>query len=283
MCDTKQNTDLQLVKMKKKRNDSCPTFLFENHDVRVQVGEKGDLWFVARDVAAALDITWSGQTLSKIQDSWVTMLELNMVTGRKEIVGINEAAVYKLAFRSNKPEAERFTNWVAEVVLPVIRKNGGYHVNQGSSGIYEQAASKIRCGFEAGTSYKGLAILLGCSESLANAQTVQYLKREMDLDATSLLTENIADTKDSLVIPSEMAGEIGVSARELNLRLQKKGLQNRIEYESNGKIKKRWDLTPAGSEYAEILDVGKIHSDGTPVQQIKWFKNKTLQKLRDAS
>ena len=39
---------------------------------------------------------------------------------------INEAATYKLAFRSNKPEADVFTNWVASEVLPSIRKTGKY-------------------------------------------------------------------------------------------------------------------------------------------------------------
>ena len=39
---------------------------------------------------------------------------------------ISEPAVYKLAFRSNKPEADTFTNWVASEVLPSIRKTGKY-------------------------------------------------------------------------------------------------------------------------------------------------------------
>lgn len=43
---------------------------------------------------------------------------------------ITEAAVYKLAFRSNKPEAERFTDWVAEEVIPQIRKTGHYTPQQ---------------------------------------------------------------------------------------------------------------------------------------------------------
>ena len=276
----KNGAELQLINQPV-ATPSGPTFLFENHDVRVQVGGDGTLWFVARDVAEALGITWTGHTLSKIPDGWITMVKLTTVTGVKETTAISEMAVYKLAFRSNKPEAERFTNWVAEVVLPAIRKTGGYHVNQPPSGIYEQATSKIRCGLEAGTAYKGLAKLLGCSESLANAQTVQFLKREIDLDATQLLAENVAETKDPLVIPTELAKEMGISAKKVNILLQKSGLQNRVEYESSGKIRKRWDLTPEGFEYAELLDVGKEHSDGTPVQQIKWFKQKTLKVLNN--
>ena len=42
---------------------------------------------------------------------------------------INEAAVYKLAFRSNKPEADRFVNWVTGTVLPSIRRTGSYSIS----------------------------------------------------------------------------------------------------------------------------------------------------------
>jgi BRO family, N-terminal domain len=49
---------------------------------------------------------------------------------QQELVVITEAAVYKLAFRSNKPEADAFTDWVADEVLPSIRKTGCYRLKQ---------------------------------------------------------------------------------------------------------------------------------------------------------
>lgn len=39
---------------------------------------------------------------------------------------ISESGLYKLAMRSNKPEAKAFQDWVTKVVLPAIRKDGGY-------------------------------------------------------------------------------------------------------------------------------------------------------------
>lgn len=44
----------------------------------------------------------------------------------RDLVIISEPAVYKLAFRSNKSEADAFTNWVVSEVLPAIRKSGRY-------------------------------------------------------------------------------------------------------------------------------------------------------------
>lgn len=39
---------------------------------------------------------------------------------------LTESGVYKLVFRSHKPNAEDFTDWIADEVLPTIRKTGGY-------------------------------------------------------------------------------------------------------------------------------------------------------------
>lgn len=39
---------------------------------------------------------------------------------------LTESGVYKLIFRSHKPEAERFSDWVTDEVLPSIRKTGSY-------------------------------------------------------------------------------------------------------------------------------------------------------------
>lgn len=43
---------------------------------------------------------------------------------------LTESGVYKLAFKSRKPEAERFSDWVTDEVLPTIRKHGAYMTEQ---------------------------------------------------------------------------------------------------------------------------------------------------------
>lgn len=100
---------------------------YGDHQVRHVVDENCNPWFVAKDVCAVLDIPWTGrQTLDKIPDSWTSVRKFLTQAGFRDLVTINEPGVYKLAFRSNKPEADRFTNWVASEVLPAIRKNGAY-------------------------------------------------------------------------------------------------------------------------------------------------------------
>jgi prophage antirepressor len=41
---------------------------------------------------------------------------------------LTESGVYKLIFKSNKPKAEEFANWVTDEVLPSIRKTGNYAI-----------------------------------------------------------------------------------------------------------------------------------------------------------
>jgi prophage antirepressor-like protein len=106
----------------------------ENVNVRTQV-IKGEPWFVAKDVAMALNVTWSSHTLDSIPEDWKGVVNLTTPSsgarggGLQTLKVINEAAVYKLAFRSNKPEADRFVNWVTGTVLPSIRRTGSYSVS----------------------------------------------------------------------------------------------------------------------------------------------------------
>ena len=101
-------------------------FQFNNFPIRTQL-EENNLWFAAKDVCAALGIGWNGTTLSAIPDDWQSMRKFRTLRrGDQNIRSINEPAVYKLAFRSNKPEADAFTNWVASEVIPSIRKTGKY-------------------------------------------------------------------------------------------------------------------------------------------------------------
>lgn len=103
-------------------------FQFSELDIRTATDEHGEVWFCAKDVCESLDITWSGATLENMPDNWITMLKLNTVTGEKDAIFINEAGMYRLIFRSNKPKAVEFANWVCETVLPEIRKAGFFGV-----------------------------------------------------------------------------------------------------------------------------------------------------------
>lgn len=101
--------------------------LFEGAHIRVATVE-GVSWFVAKDVCAALGIVWSGASasLERIQKEWHLSLEIPDSGQRRKTICISEAGVFKLAFRSNKPVADRLCNWLAEEVLPCLLRYGCY-------------------------------------------------------------------------------------------------------------------------------------------------------------
>jgi prophage antirepressor-like protein len=101
-------------------------FQFSKKDVNTAVTDDGMVWFCAKDVCEALDITWSGNTLRNMPENWKGMLKLNIPSGSQDAVFISEPGLYRLIFRSTKPEAVKFANWVCEEVLPAIRKQGFY-------------------------------------------------------------------------------------------------------------------------------------------------------------
>lgn len=103
-------------------------FLFSNNEVRTAIGPDGAAWFCAKDVCDVLEIQWSGRgnTLRSLPERWVGVLYHETPGGVQETIFISEAGVYKMIFRSSKPKAEEFANWVFEEVLPAIRKQGFY-------------------------------------------------------------------------------------------------------------------------------------------------------------
>lgn len=104
---------------------SLPVFVFQDNQIRMTL-ENGQPWFVARDVCKALGLHWNGSALASIQVDWQGLRKFRTPSGNQDVRVISEPAVYKLAFRSNKPSADAFTNWVASEVLPAIRKTGKF-------------------------------------------------------------------------------------------------------------------------------------------------------------
>ena len=83
------------------------------------------------DVCKALELEQVSRVKSRLKEDGVTNSKVIDRLGREqEATFINEANLYKVIFQSRKPSAERFTDWVADEVIPSIRKNGGYIANQ---------------------------------------------------------------------------------------------------------------------------------------------------------
>lgn len=103
-------------------------------EIRI-VDVDGELYFVGKDVASILGYTNPQKALrDHVPDKYKTVNESFTVNGTAPVL-INEAGLYKLVMRSKLPNAEKFSDWACEEVLPSIRKQGVY--------MTPEAAAKI--------------------------------------------------------------------------------------------------------------------------------------------
>lgn len=106
--------------------------IFEGHEVEV-LELNGQILFNPKHVAEILDIKNVNDNIRSMNKKQVIKLT-NSKIGKTDFrklhnTGENfltESGVYKLVFKSHKPNAEAFTDWIADEVLPTIRKTGGF-------------------------------------------------------------------------------------------------------------------------------------------------------------
>lgn len=100
----------------------------EGQEIRV-VDKDGEPWFVAKDVAVALDYS-DTQAMTRRIDSEDVSTCTDTASGQvRHLSIINESGLYASILGSMKPEAKAFKRWVTHEVLPSIRKTGSYHTD----------------------------------------------------------------------------------------------------------------------------------------------------------
>lgn len=100
-------------------------FSYEGRQVRTTIAN-GQVWFVAKDVCEILELGNVTRAVERLSGAQKGLTTVQTLGGNQQANIVSEAGLYKLVFTSRKPEAERFTDWVAEEVLPAIRQTGGY-------------------------------------------------------------------------------------------------------------------------------------------------------------
>lgn len=85
-------------------------------------------WFVAADVAAALDYRMASDMTRFLDDDEKGTQIVRTPSNDQEMTVINESGLYSAILKSRKPEAKKFKKWVTSEVLPTIRKTGRYEL-----------------------------------------------------------------------------------------------------------------------------------------------------------
>ena len=131
------------------KKQAAQVAVFENPEfgtVRTTIDEKGEPWFCAKDLCDVLGYKNSSCAVnqhvrsSDVAKRYVARLAKNrfgVCEGKMQVVQmifVNESGFYALVLGSKLASAVKFKDWVTSVVLPQIRKTGGYiPVKEGES------------------------------------------------------------------------------------------------------------------------------------------------------
>ena len=123
------------------KKQAAQVAVFENPEfgtVRTTIDEKGDPWFCAKDLCDVLGYKRADNAVrqhvnpSDALKQCVARIAKNRYgecNGKMQVVQmifVNESGFYALVLGSKLPSAVKFKDWVTSVVLPQIRKTGGY-------------------------------------------------------------------------------------------------------------------------------------------------------------
>lgn len=239
-------------------------FTFEGSALRA-VEIDGEPYFVGKDVAETLGYVDTTNAMKQHCRGVVKHHPIADSLGRmQETRVLSEPDMLRLIVNSTLPAAERFERWVFEDVLPSIRKTGSYTAPKAGT-------TKVRLAYDAAKAFPPLfrvARLLGCDKNAAAISANQMVTQLTDVNLMAGLGQIhlVAAKQDTQYFtPTDLGKRIGTSARGVNLLLAEAGLQmKRVD---------AWEVTDAGREFARILDTGKRHGSGVPIQQVKWSPN----------
>ncbi len=100
-------------------------FDFKENPIRVQTIDNFP-WFCLADCCRVLEITNSRSAATQLNPEGVVKTDTLTEGGSQQLNYINEPNLYRLIFRSNKPQAQAFADWVYSDVLPTLRQTGSY-------------------------------------------------------------------------------------------------------------------------------------------------------------
>ena len=191
--------------------------IFEHHEfgrVRTLI-EDGEVLFAGIDVASALGYDQPRKAIERHCRYGMKRTVPHPQSQDKtiEMNFIPESDLYRLVFRSKLPNAEKFTDWVVEEVLPTLRKTGTYTVQQvPREPSYEarvqaaQLLDKIAGDYE-GTTYK----------QILQAYATRELLGEFALPLPQLPTKTYSAT--------EVGDILGISANRVGRVANKFGMK----------------------------------------------------------
>ncbi|WP_256625894.1 phage antirepressor [Segatella copri] len=235
------------------KKQAAQVAVFENPEfgtVRTATDEKGEPWFCAKDLCDVLGYKKSSDSVKqhvRYDDTmkrgvWVEVGKKKDGTPAKrltQMIFVNESGFYALVLGSKLPSAVKFKDWVTSVVLPQIRKTGGYipvHEGESEEEAIRNAEEILRATLKEkemlleqqkkliGEQDEEIRRLNGVvDEQVVNiarkGENIIHLEHQVDgLMPKAIYSDNVLDSV-SCFTTTQVAKELGVTAQELNRSL----------------------------------------------------------------
>ena len=250
------------------KKQAAQVAVFENPEfgtVRTATDEKGEPWFCAKDLCDVLGYRRADNAVrqhvnpSDALKQCVARIAKNRYgecNGKMQVVPmifVNESGFYALVLGSKLPSAVKFKDWVTSVVLPQIRKTGGYipvHEGESEEETIRNAEEILRATLKKKEMLleqqrkllQESKVILAQQKKLIGEQDVEirrlngvvdeqvvniarkgeniiHLEHQVDgLMPKAIYSDNVLDSV-SCFTTTQVAKELGVTAQELNRSL----------------------------------------------------------------
>ena len=235
------------------KKQAAQVAVFENPEfgtVRTTIDKKGEPWFCAKDLCDVLGYRRADNAVRQHVNPLNALKQCIKVDVRKKSDGtisqrltpmifVNESGFYALVLGSKLATAVKFKDWVTSVVLPQIRKTGGYipvHEGESEEETIRNAEEILRATLKKkemlleqqrkliGEQDEEIRRLNGVvDEQVVNiarkGENIIHLEHQVDgLMPKAIYSDNVLDSV-SCFTTTQVAKELGVTAQELNRSL----------------------------------------------------------------
>lgn len=118
---------------------------FNTNDLHTEIIIKGTIdepMFRASDIGVVLELSNIRATIIDFDESEKVVNKVDTLGGAQEVSFLTEKGLYKVLFRSRKPIAQKFQNWVCEVIRE-IRLKGIYNMQSEIDKVIEEKNEAI--------------------------------------------------------------------------------------------------------------------------------------------
>ena len=126
-------------------NNNIQVFTKDNFTARTFTDDNGTIWFVAKDIAEALEYKyWQPNIVAHVPECWKGIKRINTPGGEQDMLCLTEQGLYFFLGRSDKPKALPYQMWIAGDVIPSIMHTGFYATPATAQRILDDPDTFIR-------------------------------------------------------------------------------------------------------------------------------------------